>query len=76
MSPRYPRDTLTAPENAATIELIKANDEPRNTGLLKPVKRRYTIVPTPAPNKAATGDIPFPIITGTTRVAAIMARSC
>ena len=39
MIPRYPRDTDTPPAKAATILPIKANDEPRKTGLFFCVKR-------------------------------------
>ena len=36
--PRKPSAMEVAPANAASIELINANDEPRNTGLLNLVK--------------------------------------
>ena len=55
---------------------MNANDEPRNTGLLNFVKSRYTIVPTPAPNIAAAGVSPLPIIIGTAIVAAMIASIC
>ncbi len=41
------------PANAASIGPMNANEEPRKTGLLNFVKRRYTIVPMPAPKSAA-----------------------
>ena len=66
----------TPPAKAAAIEPKKAKDEPRKTGLFFLVKSTYTSVPAPAPKSAAAGLIPLPIITGTTKVAAIMARSC
>ncbi len=59
---------------------MKAKEEPRNTGLLERVKSRYTMVPMPAPNRAAAGSMSTPmaplIMAGTARVAAIMASSC
>ena len=54
-------------------------DEPRNTGLLNLVNRRYTIVPAPAPKSAAAGShlSPVPLtIMGTSKVAAMIAIIC
>ena len=76
MIPAYPAAALAAPPNAANIEPKKANDEPRNTGLLNLVKRRYTIVPIPAPKSAADWDIPLPTMDGTAIVAARIASNC
>ena len=65
-------------ENATATprELKKAKELPRNTGLLNFVKSWYTIVPTPAPKRAADALIPLPTITGTTIVAAKIASTC
>ena len=79
ISPRYPssgEDMAIAPANAVDIGPIKAKDDPRNTGLLLFVKRMYTRVPIPAPNKAAPVLIPLPTMTGTTSVAVMIASSC
>ena len=38
--PVYPALRVAAPANAALIEPRNAKEEPRNTGLLKPVNRR------------------------------------
>ena len=76
MSPRNPSCIETPPANAAVIEPINANDEPRNTGLRNLVKSWYTSVPTPAPKRAADAVMPFPTIAGTAIVAAIIASSC
>ena len=54
----------------------KPKDEPKNTGLFFFVNNTYTSVPTPAPTSAAAGLMPLPTMTGTTRVAAMIARSC
>ena len=67
---------LTALAKAVAIEPIKAKDDPKNTGLFFCVKNKYTIVPIPAPNKAAAVDILLPIIRGTAMVAAIIASNC
>ena len=64
------------PANAADIEPMNANEEPRKTGLLNLVKSRYTSVPTPAPNIAAAAVSPFPTIAGTAMVAAMIANTC
>lgn len=70
----------TPPANAAHIELMKANELPRNTGLRNLVNSWYTSVPAPAPNKAAEIDISLPVVLlttiGTVMVAARMASSC
>ena len=55
---------------------MKAKELPRKTGLELFVKRRYTIVPTPAPKSAAEAVSPFPTIAGTAIVAAIIASNC
>ena len=55
---------------------MKANELPRNTGLLNFVNSKYTRVPTPAPNKAADGLIPCPMMAGTAIVAAKIASNC
>ena len=47
ITPRYPYVT------PVTSGVMNAKELPRNTGLLKRVNRRYTIVPTPAPMSAA-----------------------
>ena len=76
MSPRYPAEAETPPAKAAAIEPKNANDEPKNTGLLNFVNKRYTIVPAPAPKSAADCDMPLPITAGTAIVAAKIASSC
>ena len=76
ISPRKPNCIEVAPAKAANIEPMKANEEPRKTGLLNWVIKRYAIVPAPAPKSAADAVIPFPIIAGTAIVAAMMASSC
>ena len=76
INPACPASADTAPANAASIEPINANDEPKNTGLLNLVNKRYTSVPIPAPKSAADCDIPFCTIVGTAIVAARIASSC
>ena len=80
ISPNAPSDMETPPANAAHIELMKANELPRNTGLRNLVNSWYTSVPAPAPNKAAEIDISLPVVLlttiGTVMVAARMASSC
>ncbi len=66
----------TPPANADAIEPRNANELLTNTGLLNRVNKRYTIVPTPAPNNAAECDMPLLIMNGTVIVAARMASSC
>ena len=70
------KDKDSEAAKAAAIEPKKAKDEPRNTGLFLFVKRILTIVPTPAPNIAAAGVRPLPIISGTAMVAARIASIC
>ena len=74
--PSIPSCTVAAPANAALMEPMNAKDEPSNTGLFRLVKPTYTSVPTPAPNIAAAGVRPLPIITGTAIVAARIASIC
>ena len=69
-------ETEAAPPKAENMEPMKAKEEPRNTGLELLVKSRYTMVPTPAPNRAAEALIPLPTTAGTAMVAAMMASSC
>lgn len=68
MIPQYPN------ANAVESELKNANELDMMTGLLNFVKRRYTIVPIPAPKIAAGICVGRPIIVGTAIVAAMIAR--
>ena len=74
--PRKPSCMETPPAKAESMEPMKANEEPRNTGLRNLVNKRYTSVPTPAPMSAEDGVRPLPTIFGTAMVAAIIASSC
>ena len=40
ISPKYPSDIETPPAKAANIDPMKANEDPRNTGLLNLVNKR------------------------------------
>ena len=70
----------TPPAKAAAMLPRKAKELPRKTGLRNFVNKRYTSVPIPAPKSAAAGLRVLPVaalvMTGTTSVAAMMARSC
>ena len=70
MIPQYPN------ANAVESELKNANELDMITGLLNFVKRRYTIVPRPAPKIAAGICVGRPMIVGTAIVAAMIASTC
>ena len=66
--------------NAEHVSAMNAKELPRKTGLELFVNSRYTMVPTPAPNRAAEAVMSLPVTllttAGTAMVAAMMASSC